>query len=135
VTRDDPTEPRVGQPLPAAGNAYIDPAKLIRYALDPDSPRGRHKAIVFERALGIGQRDWRYLRDCILDALPHEPVVTVRGPRSPDQRTTWAVHVPVTGLNGCESSVITAWKIVGQRPELTSIRVAKRSRAGRRSAN
>ena len=31
----------------------IDPRKLTEYALNPDNPVGRHKAYVFERALGF----------------------------------------------------------------------------------
>jgi hypothetical protein len=36
----------------------IDPRKLTEYALNPEAPWGRHKAIVFEKALGITQQNY-----------------------------------------------------------------------------
>jgi hypothetical protein len=39
--------------LPGAERATIPTDKLVRYALDPEHPRGRHKARVFASALGI----------------------------------------------------------------------------------
>ncbi|MGC8780720.1 MAG: DUF6883 domain-containing protein [Anaerolineae bacterium] len=36
-----------------AGRIVSDPRKLVAYALNADAPRGRHKALVFDRALGI----------------------------------------------------------------------------------
>jgi hypothetical protein len=54
VAHDDPPDvPRIGKPIPNAGGARVDLAKLVRYALDPDHPVGRHKATVFQRTLGI----------------------------------------------------------------------------------
>ena len=35
-----------------AGHIIIDPCKLVEYALNPHAPRGRDKALVFERVLG-----------------------------------------------------------------------------------
>jgi len=34
----------------------IDPRKLTHYALDPDSPHGRHKAILFEKLLDVRRK-------------------------------------------------------------------------------
>ncbi len=36
-----------------AESISIDPRKLTHYALDPDSPHGRHKAVLLERLLGF----------------------------------------------------------------------------------
>jgi len=36
----------------------IDPRKLTEYALDPESPWGRHKAIVFEQTLGFTRENY-----------------------------------------------------------------------------
>ena len=36
----------------------IDPRKLTHYALDPDAPWGRHKAMVFKRSLGFTQANY-----------------------------------------------------------------------------
>jgi hypothetical protein len=73
-----PKQPSVGELLPAAGDAYIDSDKLIRYGLSLDHPVGRHKATVFRLALGIERDDWEYLRDSILEQLPQHPVTLVR---------------------------------------------------------
>jgi hypothetical protein len=64
--------------LPGAERATIPTDKLVRYALDPAHPRGRHKARVFASALGIRKQDWRYLHDQILEALPDAPVRSMR---------------------------------------------------------
>jgi hypothetical protein len=56
--------------LPRAAAARIPTDKLVRYALDPGHERGRHKARMFQSALGITGRDWRYLHAQILDRLP-----------------------------------------------------------------
>lgn len=121
-----PGEPRIGEPLPRAQEAVIPKAKLADYALDPDNPKGRHKATVFRRALAIEQRHWEYLRDAILDALPSLPVTEIREAKGPEGRTTFRVVVPIRGLNGRTLPVLTAWKLVGGRPVLASTRVVKR---------
>lgn len=41
--------------LSGAENAVINPKKLTEYALNPDHPVGRHKARVFESALGFNK--------------------------------------------------------------------------------
>jgi hypothetical protein len=39
----------------------IDPRKLTDYALNPDNPVGRHKALVFERYLGFTRDNYKSL--------------------------------------------------------------------------
>ena len=39
----------------------IDPRKLTEYALNPDNPVGRHKARVFEQALGFTKDNYEIL--------------------------------------------------------------------------
>ncbi len=43
--------------LPYGERAIIDLRKLRDYCLNPDSPRGRHKARVFASALGLSAED------------------------------------------------------------------------------
>jgi len=125
-----PLAPCVGEPLPAANDATINPDKLRLYVLDLDSDRGRHKAVVFQRALGIELDDWEYLRDSVLEALPSCPVYIVREPQREEERATWGVLVPVQGL-GEQSErrllVMTAWEMADGRPELVTIRVAHKN--------
>lgn len=52
--------------LPNADQAEIDIRKLTEYALDPEDPRGRHKARVFKAALGYTAANADDLRTKIL---------------------------------------------------------------------
>jgi hypothetical protein len=104
--------------LPGAERATIPTDKLVRYALDPAHPRGRHKARVFASALGIRKQDWRYLHDQILEALPDAPV---RSMRITPFGVAYEVVVDVDGLNGAKMPVVTTWIIEGDAPpRLTS---------------
>ena len=99
--------------LPRAREAVIPTTKLTSYVLDPEHPRGRHKARVFASALGIGKQDWRHLRDAILDGLPDAPV---RGTRITAFGVLYDVLVLVDGLNGATKPVATIWMIEPDRP-------------------
>ena len=55
--------------LPGGDNAIVDIAKLRDYCLDPQHPRGRHKARVFAATLGLAQTDAEFLRDALLRAV------------------------------------------------------------------
>jgi len=52
--------------LPNPNDAFIDVRKLTDYCLDPDHPRGRHKARMFASVLGITRDDAGHLRDALL---------------------------------------------------------------------
>ena len=54
--------------LPGAERAVVDIAKLQEYCLNPQHPRGRHKARVFVSALNLHQADVEFLRSQLLDA-------------------------------------------------------------------
>ena len=54
--------------LPNADRAAVETAKLRDYCLNPDHPRGRHKARVFAAALGLSADHWDELRDALLKA-------------------------------------------------------------------
>jgi hypothetical protein len=54
--------------LPGGDNATVDIAKLRDYCLDPQHPRGRHKARVFATTLGLAQTDAEFLREELLRA-------------------------------------------------------------------
>ncbi|MGE0210187.1 MAG: DUF6883 domain-containing protein [Parvibaculaceae bacterium] len=55
--------------LPDHEHAIIDLRKLTDYCLNSRHPRGRHKARVFQDALGIGQREALWLKEALLDGL------------------------------------------------------------------
>lgn len=54
--------------LPHGALAIIDVTKIEGYCLNPSHPRGSHKAHVFQKVLGITQRDAGWLRDALLVA-------------------------------------------------------------------
>jgi len=43
--------------LPNVGEAIIDFRKMKEYCLNPEHPRGKHKAKVFQRSLGVTSED------------------------------------------------------------------------------
>ena len=61
-----------------ASCVVVDPRKLTEYALSHENPRGRHKARVFEAALGYNQDNYQSLLEQIeVLALDAEAVVEV----------------------------------------------------------
>jgi hypothetical protein len=118
---------RKGTRLPYWEEAYIDPEKLTRYALDPEHTTGGHKAVVFASVLGIYREDWRYLHDQILRKLPQSDATrceldTPWGPR-------WEVPILIEGRNARHRYVVTSWLTPWRgRPHLTSTYVEKSER-------
>jgi hypothetical protein len=55
--------------VPNAHLAVVDDAKLVEYCLNPQHPRGRHKARVFRSRLEIGPKEFQILRDALLAAV------------------------------------------------------------------
>jgi hypothetical protein len=55
-------------PLPNAEQAIVELDKLTEYCLNSQHPRGRHKARVFESALGLHRENALLLRDALLGA-------------------------------------------------------------------
>ncbi|HEX3484562.1 MAG TPA: hypothetical protein VHT51_05850 [Micropepsaceae bacterium] len=54
--------------MPQNERAILDIRKIEDYCLNPAHPRGRHKARVFQEALGIKRSDAKWLRDVLLRA-------------------------------------------------------------------
>ena len=54
--------------LPHRERAILDLRKIEHYCLNPQHPRGRHKARLFLEALGIQRADASWLRDVLLTA-------------------------------------------------------------------
>ncbi len=54
--------------LPRGERAIVDLRELHDYCLNPDSPRGRHKARVFAAALGLTAAEVLQLRARLLEA-------------------------------------------------------------------
>ena len=67
--------------LPNAESAVVDLAKLRDYSLNPQHDVGKHKARVFQAALGLTADDAEWLREKVLQAA-HEGEA-FDGPPSP----------------------------------------------------
>jgi hypothetical protein len=99
--------------VPRADEAVVPEDKLARYALDPEHPRGRHKARVFSAALGIGRGDWRYLRDQLIDSVTDAPVL---GTRITPFGVLYETLALVDGLNGTTAPVAAIWIVEEDHP-------------------
>ena len=93
--------------LPNHEHAIIEDSKLVRYALNPQNERGRHKARVFESTLGFNLSNWTQLKAAILDALPHHEATLT-------SETTFGKKfeavLSITGLNRRTVDVMTVWQ-------------------------
>lgn len=100
--------------IPNAESAYVAPPKLRDYALNPDHPKGRHKARVFKSVLGFERDGWEDLRDQLLSGLMLASVADIRvtyGGYSAE------VPIEVTGPNGRTAVVISGWYVADADPE------------------
>lgn len=113
------------EPLYNMEKAWIPAGKLAGYALNPDNPRGRNKAVVFASALALKKEHAAVLHDQIM-----------RGIESGDYKAehhmtneygeTFKVIVPVTGMNGRTVDVVTLWQYdrkkgsISTAPKLTT---------------
>jgi len=93
--------------LPNHEDAFIEDGKLVEYALNPGSERGRHKARVFETALGFSMANWQQLKEAILDALP---ACEARFRSETASGRKYEVVAPVRGPNGRTVEVMTVWQ-------------------------
>jgi hypothetical protein len=102
--------------LPDAALAIVDPAKLRNYCLSPIHPRGRHKARVFQRALGLRQADAAWLGSAILAALRTAPALRERADHHGER---WRVDLALT--HDTHTAIVrTLWLIgpTGEPPRL-----------------
>ncbi len=61
--------------LPNSERVVVDVAKLRDYCLNPDHPRGRHKARAFTAAIGLTADQAEELRDALLEAAHTEEAI------------------------------------------------------------
>lgn len=104
--------------LPGAEIAVVSLEKLRGYSLDSSHPTGKHKARVFEAALGMTQSDAQQLREMILRAI----LVTEAVDQGTNiHGTRYAVDFTAFGVKGTVM-IRTTWIIdVGATaPRLTS---------------
>lgn len=106
-------------------NFTIPEAKLTKYALNMDHPKGREKAIAFKEALGFTEEDSREIMSQVYRWVgEHEPMFRDSG-KYGDSYTT---DMTMIGKNGKAARVLVGWmKEPGRdKMKLTTIYVAKR---------
>jgi len=86
----------------------IDHRKLTEYALSLESPRGRHKAIVFEQALGFTQDNYTDLLEQIKKNILKEEA-TLHGEDGFGRRYT--VDINMCGKEGQQAIARTGWLV------------------------
>lgn len=93
--------------LPNGERAIVDIRKLADYCLDPDHPRGRHKARVFKTALGIQQKDAGWLRSALLEAARSTEATELV---SDSYGTRWRVDASVS-RQGKQAVIRSLWMV------------------------
>ncbi|MCI0335187.1 MAG: hypothetical protein L0228_18415 [Planctomycetes bacterium] len=63
--------------LPNGEGAVLDVEKLTEYCLNPDHPRGKHKARVFRAACGFTAENAELMREQLLEAAADEDAIQV----------------------------------------------------------
>lgn len=91
---------------------HVDPRKLTEYALNPQAPRGRHKAVVFQKVLGFTRENYvGLLRQIERQAL--EARATFHSEDEFGRR--YMVDVIVEGTEGRQAVVRTGWLVYQMR--------------------
>jgi filamentous hemagglutinin len=90
------------------GRLVIDPRKFTAYALDPENPLGRHKAIVFAKRLGFSKVNEASLRQQIEALAP--------GGEAELQRTDqygqhYRIDIEMSSTAGQQARVRTGWTV------------------------
>jgi len=83
----------------------LDLRKIEEYCLNPDHPRGRHKARVFREALGLARADAEWLSATFLAAIPDSQPVEMANDQF-GQR--WRLDIGVS-RQGKRAVVRTVW--------------------------
>ncbi|WP_303838888.1 DUF6883 domain-containing protein [Selenomonas ruminantium] len=106
--------------IPAAAKAVIPRQKVFGYALNREHSTGKHKAIVFESALGYNISNGDELIQEIHQKLKE---VSAQQQSNEGYGDRYAVDMPITGPNGKTAIVRTAWIMREGIPHLTTLYV------------
>ncbi|MGG6296679.1 DUF6883 domain-containing protein [Leptolyngbya sp. AN02str] len=98
--------------LPNVDAAVIDLDKLRNYSLNPQHPRGKHKARLFAAILGLSAEDAELLQSYIRQAIQtHRAIPTLHD----EYGQRFIVDFPLTH-NTATATVRTAWNIRPTEP-------------------
>ena len=106
-------------------NVIINQRKLTHYALDYNSPKGKHKAVLFEKLLGFTKENYtKLLHQLEIKSLQADATF-----HTEDQYgKRYTVDVLVEGIEGQKVTVKTGWLISNNTREanLITLYVKKR---------
>jgi hypothetical protein len=89
-------------------HVVLDRRKFADYALNPDNPVGRDKALVFQQRLGYTKDNdeslFEQIRDSVLDREALPKLLNQHGQR-------YQVDLEVTGVEGQRAIVRTGWMV------------------------
>lgn len=94
--------------LPSGEAAIVDRQKLVDYCLNPEHPRGKHKARVFATALGFTAENADQLRALLLAAAATEDAQPAASDRYGDR---YVVDSDMNGPNDANAIVRSLWII------------------------
>lgn len=100
--------------LPHRDRAIIPIEKLRDYALNPDHPKGRDKALVFQSLLGLERRHAEVLSSLLKATLPRAPAQ--QAPRDKHGQR-WTTFHPIIGFSGSPVVVTVGWILRSGDPE------------------
>jgi hypothetical protein len=128
--RDEPDEFKIEFKERELGKPYADVRKLRDYCLNeehtnPDGTpgKGRAKAYLFRRLLGITRDDWRFLGEQLVTGLEKQ---LIGRPVADKWGVKYESTIPVTGLNGVTKLVTSGWIIrPNEPPSLASAYITK----------
>ncbi len=87
---------------------FVDPRKLTHYALEPESPAGKHKAVLFEKLLGFTKQNAGDLVEQLQTRAPSAEAIL----RSEDvYGKRYRVDLLVEGTEGRQAIVRTGWLV------------------------
>jgi hypothetical protein len=93
--------------LPNSARAILDIRKIEDYCLNPQHPRGRHKARLFRELLGVVRADAPWLRDALLDAVRNGEAIELA---ADGFGRRWRADMPVS-RHGKSVVVRSVWMI------------------------
>lgn len=110
--------------LSNARKAKMPKSKIVDYALNPDHPTGKHKAKVFESALGYNKDNYKSLIKQIKQNVGKYKATQVG---QNEHGVLYQVIMPIKGPNGKTKDVVTGWIIKNgdYYPSLTTLYVKK----------
>lgn len=92
--------------LPNLANVRIPIQKLTSYSLNPNHNTGKHKAKVFQSALGYNLSNYTDLLDKVIENI-NQFSAQPQGDNGYGE--TYRVVFPVTGPNGKTANILTGW--------------------------